>query len=50
MRNGGIGAGWHDDEEEDELGLLSKDLLKNKLEEVWSIHRERKKEMDQEGY
>lgn len=48
MRNGGIGVGWHD-EDEDELSLLSKDLLKNKLEEVWSIHRERKK-MDQEGY
>lgn len=50
MRKACISCGWYQDEEEDELGLLAKDLLKNKLEEVWSIHRERKKEMDQEGY
>ncbi len=47
MRNGGAGFGWY--EEEDycygikEVEII---LLMEKLEEVWRISRERKKEMD----
>jgi hypothetical protein len=47
MRNGVIGCGWFEEEDSyydiKEVAII---LLKEKLEEIWRISRERKETMD----
>lgn len=52
-QNGKIGRGWFPEEEIDEcydIKTVATILLKEKLEEIWRISRERKEAMDQGGH